>query len=169
MASSTLDKIATGSRIFLDSTIFIYHFTGSSEDCRHLLQRCERGEITGLSSVVVLAEIAHRLMLIEAVTRKFLKGKNLVQKLRDHPEVIKKLDLYQEQVERILLMGIEILPLDLKTMLVSSELRTQYGLLMNDSLIAASALEAKCEGIASADPDFARVKSLRHFAPPDLT
>jgi predicted nucleic acid-binding protein len=168
MASLTLDKISSGARIFIDSTIFLYHFTGSSQECRILLERCERGELKGLTSVVVLAEVAHRLMLIEAVAGKFLSGKNLVQKLRDHPEIVQKLHLCEEQVERIPIMGIQIVSLDLKIFLRSDEFRTEYGLLMNDSLIAASAQEEEAEGIASADPDFARLKTLPHFAPSDI-
>lgn len=167
MASLTLDKISGGSRIFIDSTIFVYHFTGSSTGCRNFLERCERGEIKGISSVVVLAEVAHRLMMIEAVNRGLVSGKNLVQKLRARPDIVQKLHLYQEQVERIPIMGIEIVSLELKTFLLSDELRTQHGLLMNDSLVAASAIE-EADGIASADPDFARLHTPAHFEPSDL-
>jgi predicted nucleic acid-binding protein len=169
MASSTLDKVSNGSRIFIDSTIFVYHFTGSSAQCRNLLERCERGDIKGISSVVVLAEVAHRLMMIEALSQGFISGKNLVQKLRARPDIVQKLHLYQEQVERIPIMGIEIISLELKTFLRSDDLRTQYGLLINDSLVAASAIEEEANGIASADPDFARLDALAHFKPNDLT
>ncbi len=168
MASLTLDKIKPKSRIFIDSTIFLYHFTGTSPECRNFLERCEKGEIKGISSVVVLAEVAHRLMMIEAVSQRFISGKNLVAKLRSSPETVKKLHLYQEQVDRIPLMGIEIASLELGTMLRSSILRTQYGLLLNDSLIAATALEQDTEGIASADSDFSRIKELPYFRPTDL-
>lgn len=168
MASLTLDKVSSGARIFVDSTIFVYHFTGSSVQCRNLLERCERGEIKGISSVVVLAEVAHRLMMIEALTQGFISGKNLVQKLRARPDIVQKLHLYQEQVGRIPIMGIEIVSLELRTFLRSDSLRTQYGLLMNDSLVTASAIEEQAEGIASADPDFAKLDTLTHFRPDDL-
>jgi hypothetical protein len=67
MASSTLDQLAAGSRVFLDASIFIYHFTGSSLECRQLLEACESGLIEGFTSVTAVAEVAHRLMTIEAV------------------------------------------------------------------------------------------------------
>jgi predicted nucleic acid-binding protein len=74
----TLDRVPRASRIFLDSTIFIYHATGASSECRSLLERCEAGEVTGVTSVVVLAEVAHRLMIIEAVAAGRVSGKDVV-------------------------------------------------------------------------------------------
>jgi uncharacterized protein len=51
MASSTLDQIEEGSRVFIDASIFIYHFTGMSLKCRLLLERCEQGRVAGITSV----------------------------------------------------------------------------------------------------------------------
>jgi hypothetical protein len=33
----TLDQIPDGQRVFVDASIFIYHFTGASPDCQNLL------------------------------------------------------------------------------------------------------------------------------------
>lgn len=63
----TLEEIPAGARIFIDSTIFIYHFTAASPACRTLLERCEAGDVRGLTSTAVLAEVAHRLMMSEAL------------------------------------------------------------------------------------------------------
>jgi len=63
---------------------------------------------------------------------------NVAQKLRKRPETVKELRLYQDQVEKIPLLGIEIAPLDLRTVL-SAAVRPKYGLMTNDSLIAATA------------------------------
>lgn len=165
----TLDEIPSGGRVFVDSTIFIYHFTGVSVDCRQLLERCEQGDVKGISSVIVLAEVSHRLMMIEAVTRGLVSPGNLARKLREKPAIVKKLHLYQEQLERIPLMGIEAGPIDLKTLLRSGEIRSGHGFLTNDSLVAMAAVEAGVEGIASADADFSRLKSIPLFQPGDLT
>ena len=164
-----LDQIRSGSRIFIDSTIFIYHFTGASPACRTLLERCERGEVAGLTSTVVLAEIAHRLMLLEALAQGLARVKNLTRKLREKPELVRRLHLYQEQVERIPLMGVDIVPLTLKTLLGSKDVRTRHGLLVNDSLVATAAQEADVDGLASADEDFSRLGTPKLFMPHDLT
>lgn len=164
----TIDRVPKGSRIFLDSTIFIYHFTGTSAACRHLLERAESGDIKAVTSVVVVAEVAHRLMTIEAVTAGAVAGKDVVKKLRGRPEVVRALPIYSEQVERIPLMGVDVRPLDLGTLIQSADVRRQYGLLVNDSLVVAAAREARADGIASADADFRRVTGLKVYWPDDI-
>jgi len=42
MAFSTLDGIGAGSRVFIDASIFIYHFTATSFEC-HGDPRKDRG------------------------------------------------------------------------------------------------------------------------------
>lgn len=163
-----IDELPAGSVVFIDSTIFIYHFAGVSEDCRALLERCERGEVHGITSVIVLAEVAHRLMALEAVSRKVVTPGNVAKKLREKPALVRKLSAYQEQVRTIPLMGIDIAPFDLRLLLSSAQLRTRYGLLVNDSLVAAAALDAQAGAIASADRDLRRVKGLSFYAPADL-
>ena len=37
-----LDEIKTGSEVFIDANIFIYHFTGVSDECGDFLNRCEQ-------------------------------------------------------------------------------------------------------------------------------
>lgn len=164
----TLDRIPSASRIFLDSTIFVYHATGASVQCRVLLERCEVGDVAGVTSVIVLAEVAHRLMTIEAVAAGLVSGKDVVKKLRARPDLVGRLHLYQEQVERIPLMGVDVLPLQVGTLLRSADIRRQYGLLVNDSLIVASAREAGVGHLASADADFRRIKELKLYRPGDL-
>jgi len=168
MASSTLDAVVSGTKIFVDAPIFIYHFSGSSPQCRAFLERCELGEINASTSAVTLAEVAHRLMTIEAVATGKVSPGNVVKKLRSRPEVVRELHVYQEQIEKIPLMGIEVEPLDLATLLASAELRNRHGFLTNDSLAAAT-IEAKSIGaIATADRNFERLGGVDVFRPTDI-
>lgn len=163
----TLDKIAPGARVFVDSTIFIYHFSGASRECRRFLERCESGDIKCFTSVIVVAEVTHRLMMIEAIARGLATPGQVARRLREKPEIIKKLLLYQEQVEQIPLMGIEILPFDLKSLIRSAELRNSHNLLTSDSLVASSAKEAGLKHIASTDLDLERVAHFELYQPSD--
>jgi predicted nucleic acid-binding protein len=124
--------------------------------------------VAGITSAVVVAEVAHRLMLIEAVASGLLVGKDAVKKLRARSDLVRRLHVYQEHVERIPLMGVDIAPLGVGTLLRSMEIRRQYGLLVNDSLVVAAAREAGVELLASADADFGRVKELKLYRPSDL-
>jgi len=164
----TLDAIEPDTHVFIDAPIFIYHFAGASTECRRLLERCERGDIRGITSVVVLAEVALRMMTLEAVAKGLVSPGNVVKKLREKPEIVSSLRDYQEQVEKIPLMFVEVVPLDLGLLLRSAQLRNRFGLLVNDSLVAASALESNVTTMASADPDFARVRGLTLFRPSDV-
>ena len=164
----TLDAIPAGSRVFIDASIFIYHFAGASAECRGLLERCERLDVKGVTSVVAVAETAHRLMLLEALSRGLVSGANLVRKLREKPDVVRQLHLYREQVERIPLMGVSVVALDLKSLLRSADVRDRHGLLVNDSLIVTTARDLGVKAVASADEDFGRVPELQIYRPGDL-
>jgi predicted nucleic acid-binding protein len=155
-------------RVLVDAPVFIYHFTSASPQCRDFLKRCESGEIHGLTSVVTLAEVTHRLMMIEAVLEKLVSPGNVVQKLRKKPGLISQLTLYQEQVDTIVRMNIEIIPLDLAVFSESGVLRTRHGLLTNDSLLLATAAEREIAAIATADEDFARIEEVELFYPSDI-
>jgi predicted nucleic acid-binding protein len=163
-----LSEIPAGTRVFLDATIFVYHFTGISASCRSLLSRCEAGQLRGLTSAVALAEVTHRLMTIEAVARGWLEPGNVVKKLRDRPEIVRRLSLYQEQVDKIPRMGVEVAPLDRPLLAHAAPLRTRYGLLTNDSLLLATALTRDVVAFASADGDFERVDTVQLYQPKDL-
>jgi predicted nucleic acid-binding protein len=168
MASSTLEKVRSGSRIFIDAPIFIYHFTGVSAECRDFLRRCETGELRGVTSVVTLAEVTHRLMMIEATVKGLVSSGNVAQKLRKKPDVVRELGLYQEQVAKIALMEIEIAVFDLKIFAGSGPLRKSYGLLTNDSILLSTAQALEISAIASGDQDFARPDGISLFCPSDI-
>jgi len=163
-----LAEIPTGTRVFLDATIFVYHFTGVSPSCRKLLSRCEAGQLRALTSAVAVAEVTHRLMTIEAVAQGWVQPGNVLKKLRERPEIVRRLSLYQEQVDKIPRMGVEVIPLDRPLLAIAFPLRKRYGLLTNDSLLLATALSRDAVAFASADHDFERVETIQLFQPADL-
>jgi len=168
MAGSTLDAIPSGSRVFLDATVFIYHFTGHSLECRRLFERCERGELGGVTCSAAVAEVTHRLMMIEAVSRGLVTAGHVVRKLRERPDDVRQLHVHQTQIDRIALMGVEVAPVDLDTMVRSAHFRCRYGLLTSDSIVAACADALSIRLLASADPDFAVIDGLALHCPGDL-
>ena len=59
--------LAAGDSVFLDANTFIYHFGPDptlGPPCSQLLQRIENQELTGFTSVHLLAEVVHKLMII---------------------------------------------------------------------------------------------------------
>ncbi len=168
MASSTLDRLKPNTRVLVDASVFVYHFTGASTDCRDFLLRCEQGDLKGSASVITLAETAHRLMMLEALANGKVRRPNLARKLKSKPQLVRSLSVYEDQVEKIPLMGIEVIPLDQRLFLVSAEHRKKWGLLTNDSIITATAEAAGITSLASADRDFERVTGMSLFRPGDI-
>lgn len=168
MRAKPLSKLPSGTRVFIDANVFIYHFTGVSQECREFLARCEHGEVFGVTGILVLLEVLHRLMMIEAETKKLITPRNVAKKLKEKPEIVKRLKDYQTYADAILEMGLEILPLDIEIVAMSERYRQEYGLLVNDAVTIALALNHGISALASADRDFERVKELTVYKPTDL-
>lgn len=168
MRAKPLRKLPTGTRVFIDANIFIYHFTGVSQECREFLERCEHGEIFGVTGVLTLLEVLHRLMMIEAEAKKLITPGRLARKLKEQPEIVKHLKDYQTHAEAISEMGVEILPLEVESVVISKHYRRKYGLLVNDSVTVALALSQGISALASADRDFEQIKELTVYSPMDI-
>jgi predicted nucleic acid-binding protein len=168
MTTSTFEEVPAGCRVFLDAGVFIYHFCCESVQCRRLLERCERGDVLGVTSVIVVLEVTHRLMMAEAARSGGVSRGSVARKLRERPEVVRALGEYRRQVESIPRWGIQVLPVDLGRCLRAAEVRAETGLLSNDSVIVATMRDAGVTAIATGDRDFERVDGLQVYRPTDL-
>ena len=164
----SLDEIARGTRVFLDAPIFLNHFTGISRECRGLLERCERSEVRGVTSALVVAEVAQRLFLLEAVAEGLMAAGESARHLRERPEALQKLNLHEEAAAKIPLMGVEVRPLDLRVLLGKGPLRRRTGLLPRAALLAAAVREAGLEALATTDADLERAEGLKVYRPSDV-
>jgi predicted nucleic acid-binding protein len=151
----SLAEVPRGARVFLDSGIFLNHFAGTSAECRQLLERCERAEVRGATSALVLAEVAHRLAQLEAAVRRELAPG---ESFRPPADLVGKIPL----------MGVEIRPLDLRVLLAAGGLGSRAGLGTAASLAAAGARDAGCDQIATVEPGLEAVEGLRVYRPSDL-
>jgi len=164
----TLADIDEGSRVFVDANVFVYHFVGASSECTALLGRCETGEVQGSTSALVLAEVCHRLMMVEAVERRLVSAGNVARKLTRRPDVIRQLATHEASVQAIPAMGIEIVEVTEATMLLGLRYQRRYGLLTNDSLIVASMQQQGVRRLATADRRLAIVDEVEIRVPTDL-
>lgn len=164
-----LRDIISGTKIFIDSNIFIYHFTGVSDECTKFLSRCERGELIGMTSTNVLLEVLHRLMMVEALRKGLEEPPNMVKKLAKAPKKVKQLDAYFRHVDKIPEMGIAVHPLRLETISQSHILRLVNGLLVNDSIVLATMQENAIKYLATADKVFENFTDIEMVSPGDMT
>jgi predicted nucleic acid-binding protein len=90
-----LSDLEDGSSVFVDANIFIYHFSKGSKlnpASSKFLERIEEQKINGFTSVAIIQEVAHRMMIVEAASiLPEVKVKDLVRYLKAHPDVVKKL------------------------------------------------------------------------------
>jgi predicted nucleic acid-binding protein len=164
----TFEAIEEGSAVFIDANVFIYHFVGASPQCTALLARCESRQLRGATSALVLAEVCHRLMTIEAVERKLVSPRNVVHKLAARPDLARQLVTYEAAIEAIPSMGVEVTALTEATLLHGLRLQRRYGLLTNDSLVVAAMLRGGFRILATADRHLAAVDEIETAVPTDL-
>ena len=164
----TLTDIPVGSAVYIDANIFVYHFAGVSSQCREFLERVENGQITAYTGSLVLLEVTHRLMILEAIRRGLMSPSRPALRLGSRPEVVRQLSLYQSQALQIPQMGVTVVELPDNFLVRSFEFRQQFGLLTNDSIIALQMRDLGLKNLASADESFDRVQGIARFGPSDL-
>ena len=164
----TFREIAHGTRLYIDANIFVYHFTLESYECRNLIRRCAQKEVRAFTGTHVLLEVAHRLMMMEAVDSGLVTPGNVPSKLKRRPSLASQLHEYSNSVQYILNIGIEVLQVDAGILETSAYLRTQTGFLVNDSVSLAMMQRESIHAIATNDRDFQRVEGLEVHTPDDL-
>lgn len=163
-----LDDLPPGTSVFIDASIFIYHFTGASEECTRFLQRCEAGELAGMTSVSVLLEVLHRLMMLEAARNRAVRPPRIPEKLRKRPEVVRSLSEYYAHTAKIPEMGISVRPLPEEILAASQQVRRGHGLLVGDSLLLAVMRTEGLRTLATHDADMGQIKAITVAAPADV-
>jgi len=163
-----LTEIQSNAEVFVDSNIFIYHFTGVSDECSNFLSRCEQGELAAMTGVNVILEVLHRLMMVEAVRKGLVQPPNIVKKLAKAPQKLKQLNEYFINAEKIQDMGVEIHPLRFDTIMKSHMVRLANGLMVNDSIIIASMQENAIKFLATGDKAFEKVAGIEVCRPGDI-
>lgn len=164
-----MTDIPSGERVFVDANVLIYHFTAQSDECSTLLQRIERGELEGSTGQTVVLEVAHRLMIFEAIEQGLGEGSRSAARLSRRPELTRRLSKYFFSTLKIPQVGVRILGLPDDFLVRSQEYRQVHGLLVNDSLIPLYMRDAGTSLLASADAQFDRVPWIRRAAPSDIS
>jgi len=164
----TLTEIAPGGSVYIDANIFIYHFAARSPECSTFLARVERGEIRGFVGPTGIIEVAHRLMMLEAIERGLAVRPNPGAHLARQPQIVRQLSRYYFSALKIPSMGVEMLPFPSDFITASQEFRQSHGLLVNDSLIPMHMRQAGLSALASADAAFDGISGIQRYSPSDV-
>jgi predicted nucleic acid-binding protein len=185
-AFGTLKEIETGAAVFIDANIFLYHYAGISEDCTEFLGRCASGELKGTTAAHLVAEVLHRAMIMEAMAKNLAPKSNVkgrafaaevdprakpgapsavVAKLKADPGIVRRLSDHAAAGAAIMDMGVDVIPLTAEILRASGWVRSQSGLLVNDSLTVATMRACGITALATNDEDFARIEGIRLYRP----
>jgi predicted nucleic acid-binding protein len=164
----TFDDLVSPADVFVDANTFIYHFTNDpiyGAACTRLLERIELQQLRGFTATHILADVAHRLMTIEAMNLLGWPATRLAARLRKHHAEIPKLTIYQQALVRIAQIGLQVLPVREQHVVTASQLSQANELLTGDALIVAVMQDRGLIHLASNDSDFDRVPGLTRYAP----
>ena len=155
--------------VFIDANIFIYHFSKGSRfnsSSSNFLERVESGAISGFTSVSIIQEVMHRMMIMEAAAVfPKITPKDLVKYLKAHPEEVKKLVNHQEIPSKFTSFNITIISSDVHIIEKSQVMKRRYGFLSNDALTLQIMEDMKIKNLASNDADFERVEIITLYRP----
>jgi predicted nucleic acid-binding protein len=164
----TFDDVPSGDPVFVDANTLIYHFTNHPKygaACTRLIERIENKELEGFTSSHCLADVAHRLMTIEAMGRLGWPATGLAARLKKHHAEIPKLSLYQQATAKVGQLGLQVLPVTAHLVVAATTMSQQFELLTGDALIVATLRGHSLINLASEDADFDRVPGLTRYAP----
>ena len=167
MPVQALPAVPGNSVVFIDANIFIYGLSGRSGQCRQLLERCLREEVTGITLFEMLSEVTHRMMVAEALAKGVI-GRGGAKALRHNPRVIPNLSDYWRNTERVLALNLVLMPADEVIVRGAQAERQAAALLTNDSMIVSCMREYGISFLATNDSDFERVAGITLFKPGDL-
>jgi predicted nucleic acid-binding protein len=162
-----LDDILNGATALVDANILLYARRGKSLQCRNLLARCDSGSISGVVTTVILAEFAHRQMMVECQMLG-LVASNPAKAMSRQPELVRGLSTYANDVRNLLGGGFQIETVQPEDFFIALELQKQHGLLTNDALNLAVARRLGITEIATADTHFDHIQGLIVYKPEDL-
>jgi len=161
-------SVPAGSRVFLDANTLIYYATAEPTfgiACKQLIERIAFQAIEGFTSALVLTDLAHRAMTIEAMAKFGWPIANVGKRLRQNPTLLQTLTQFRQSVEDVPKLGIHVLPVDETLVVAATIVSQQYGLLTGDALVIATMQRYGLTVLASSDSDFDMVPGIQRYEP----
>ena len=165
----TFIHIPANASVFIDANIFIYYFAPEpvlGPECRLLMDRIGKfQDFFAFTSTLVLSEVAHQLMVLEAVQTFGWPLAGVTRRLQKHPAEVRRLTVFRQAIDEIPRLGIEVLPVERHLSPLAASLSQLHGLLTNDAITVATMQDQTIVHLASNDADFDRVPGLTRYAP----
>src|SRR5690348_4787930 len=134
-----LTLLPSGISVFVDTNIFVLHFQGRSQACKDFLDRIAIDEIDAYVNTQVLSDLLHKLMTAEAYQKHCINERK-APKLNDYLKRQRELGQpvllgdYQTFFEKMLALGLKVLPINEKLLVDTKVERNTFYLMTGDSL-----------------------------------
>ena len=122
----------------------------------------------GVVGLQQLAEVMHRLMMVEARDNGWTTGGNPAKSLSERADRVRLMNRYSDIVRGLLASGFRLESLLAEDFSAALRLQREYGLLTNDALFIAIAERLRIQAIASADKIFKQVQGVILYSPDDI-
>jgi len=157
--------------IFIDANIFLNPILRSGKEsaaCARFLEEADAGAFPTATSVIVLNEVLHRLIIASVVSSSGITPESVVHQIKLHPELVREAGAVWEIMEDIRsIRSMKIYGISPATFERSLAIMQEWGLLGNDALHVACMEEHSIGTIATYDRDFSRVSSIKIRNPVD--
>lgn len=158
-----------GKTVFIDANIFltiIFEAPEAANPSVRFMEHIHNGDMYGATSVIVLNEIIHRLLIAEAVQKAPMSADSAISFLKSHPQYIRDASTVWGLVEDIRnIQNLKIYGISENTLAFSIDIMHQSGLLSNDALHIACMKENSINTIATYDRDFEKIPQIKVLKP----
>lgn len=164
-----LDDVPAGSLCVVDTNVLLYAEQGVSAQAKRFIHRCGSGDLRAVLPQTVWQELAHKLMLAEALSRGLVSGGNPAAKLAAKPAAVRSLTLYRAKLRSLIDLGFGFEACQLTDLTERAfSLQEKYGLLTNDAVVLAVASRLKADVLVSRDGGYRGVEEIALCVPADL-
>ena len=161
-----LHQVPSGTRIFIDSNIFLYIFFKHpkwGKSCLEFIKRTEEMDIQGIVDDFVYNEVMHKLMVTAIVNRFHCSPQEAITSVKKTPEILKNFPALRKAGEMLQAMNLKVISGPFFPQ--SFALMQEHHLLITDAVNIAAMNKEKVIHIASNDKDFSRVPGLSVWRP----
>jgi predicted nucleic acid-binding protein len=161
-----LPEVPLGTRIFVDSNIFLYVFFkhpvyGSA--CHDFIKRLEDNDLTGFVDEFVLNEVFHKLMITSVVNQCHCSPGQAIVILKKIPKIVQDMPQLWDPGRMLENIGVKIIPGPFFS--DSLNITRQYNFLVTDAVHVAAMKRENLVDLATNDADFNRAYHVRLWKP----
>jgi len=155
--------------IFIDANIFIYYVGDHpvfADTCEKLLLDVETNRSVGVTSIFVVNEVFHKMMMSEACDRFTIGMGQAVRYLKNNHQAISSLTTCRENIERIRhINNLRVVEVPGQVFNKAINFSRRYGMLITDAIHVATMYEYNIRTVATNDRDFERIEWLSVWKP----